>query len=129
MLADDLSDAMADQPDIGRLNKKIHARYRRYAAAFEPEVFNADICGAMVILPPCDRIAETNFGHRFWPLVKSEVITEVLDEVAQGAWLERCGRAHQVVAWTMLERMAQQMPATLIRERSADGVRLAWVRQ
>ena len=128
-LADDLLKAMAGQGDIGRLNKRIYARYHRYAATFEPAVFTANICGSMVIEPTSQRIAKTNFGNRFWPLVKSEVITEVLDEVVQGTWLERCGRAHQVIAWTMLERMARGCAAVLHREESATGVRFVWLRQ
>jgi hypothetical protein len=120
---------MAGQGDIDRRNKRIYARYHRYAAAFEPEVFNAAMGGSMAIEPTSQRIAETNFGNRFWPLVKSEVITEVLDEVVQGAWLERCARAHQVVAWTMLERMARGCAAVLHREESPTGVRFVWLRQ
>ncbi|WP_319404916.1 M14 family metallopeptidase [uncultured Desulfosarcina sp.] len=128
-LADDLLTTMAGQADIDRRNKRIYARYHRYAAAFEPDVFTAAMCGSMAVEPTSQRIAKTNFGNRFWPLVKSEVITEVLDEVVQGAWLERCARAHQVVAWTMLERMARGCAAVLHREESAAGVRFVWLRR
>ena len=128
-LADDLLETMAEQGDIDRLNKMIYARYQRYAAAFEPEVFTANMYKSMVVEPTSPRIANTNYGNRLWPLVKSEVITEVLDEVVQGAWLERCSRAHQVVAWTMLERMAPGCTAVLHREESAAGVRFFWLRQ
>jgi Zinc carboxypeptidase len=128
-LVEDLSAAMGTQEDIGELNRRIHDRYQRYAAAFEPELFNAGMCGTLVVVPTSERIGKTNFGKRYWPLVKSEVITEVLDEVATGPWLERCGRAHQVVAWAMLKRMARAEPAGLMRRETETGVSFAWIRQ
>jgi hypothetical protein len=127
-LAEILSAAMGTQKDIVRLNQHIHGRYRRYAAAFEPEVFNAGMCGNLVVVPTSERIGKTNFGHRYWPLVKSEVITEVLDEVVTGSWLQRCSRAHQVAAWAMLKRMVRAVPARLVRKETNRGVRFAWIR-
>jgi hypothetical protein len=128
-LADKLSAAMEAEPDIAELNRQIYGRYERYAKAFEPEIFNSTLKGSLIVVPTCSRISQTNFAIRKWPTVKSEVITEVLDEVAHGPWLARCTRAHLVVIDTMIRRMQGAGPLRLKREGGPDGVRFSWSRE
>ena len=127
-LAKELARAMSREKEITRLGKRIHQRYRRYAMGFEPQVFQAEFVDSLLVVPPARRLGQTNFAQRYWPLVESEVVTEVLDEVTRGSWLELCCRAHQVVALALMERLARTPPARLRHLRLPHGVRLAWRR-
>jgi hypothetical protein len=128
-LAREMSAAIEKQADIISLNQRIFDRYLRYAKAFEPDVYDSDLAGALVVTPTCERIGKINFAHRKWPLVKSEIITEVLDEVATGPWLERCARAHIVIIKTVLKRMLKQEKAVLDRKEESGTVTFAWQRR
>jgi hypothetical protein len=128
-LAQEMSAALETQADILALNQEIFDRYRRYAKAFEPEVYDSDMAGSLVVTPTCERISKINFGTRKWPLVKSEIITEVLDEVATGPWLARCVRAHLVVIDTVLKRMQKEKKAVLKQKEAPGAVTFAWHRQ
>ena len=127
-LAAEMSVAMGNEQDIVQLNQEIYDRYERYGKAFEPEVFNSKLERSLVVVPTCERISKTNYAHQKWPLVKSEVITEVLDEVARGPWLEQCTRAHLVIIKTMLARIYNTQKAQLVRQEQADGVFFSWRR-
>jgi hypothetical protein len=128
-LAQEMSAALETQADILAMNQEIFDRYRRYAKAFEPDVYDSDMTGALVVTPTCERIGKINFANRKWPLVKSEIITEVLDEVATGPWLERCARAHLVVIDTVLKRMGKEKKAVLERKEESGAVTFAWHRR
>lgn len=129
-LATAMSAALEAEQDIVEQNRRIFDRYRRYAKAFEPEVFDSDMQGALVVVPTCERISETNFGNQKWPLVRSEIITEVLDEVARGPWLERCTRAHLKVIGTVLDHMGQDHEKPVLTRRETGlGVTFSWERQ
>jgi hypothetical protein len=125
-VAQELAEAVAREADIVRLSRRIHQRYRRYAVAFEPEVFKADFVDALLVAPVAERLGETNFAQRYWPLVESEVVTEVLDEVCRGKWLERCCRVHQVAALALLDRLARSPRARLHHASFPHGLHLAW---
>jgi hypothetical protein len=127
-MAQEMSTALETETDILAMNQEIFDRYRRYATAFEPDVYDSDMAGALVVTPTCERIGKINFANRKWPLVKSEIITEVLDEVATGPWLERCARAHLVVIDTVLKRMRKEKKAVLERKEESGAVILAWQR-
>ena len=125
-LSRDMSAALETQADMVALNRLIFDRYRRYAKAFAPQVYDADMAGSLVVTPTCERISKINFGNRKWPLVKSEIITEVLDEVATGPWLERCTRAHLVIIDTVLKRMDRGKKAMLKRKEETGTVTFVW---
>lgn len=127
-LAKELARAMGREEEITRQGKRIHRRYQRYALAFEPQVFKAEFVDSLLVVPPAERLDQTNFAQRYWPLVESEVVTEVLDEVTRGRWLELCCRAHQVVALALLERLARTPRAELRLRRLPHGLHLAWRR-
>lgn len=127
-LAEAFSKEMMRHSTIKELNKRIHDRYRRYAQAFEPEIFKSSITGSIVVVPTSQRIQRTNFGDKFWPLVKSEVITEVLDEVVSGPWLKQCSLAHQALAITMIKRLARSPKAVLHSWKNEIGVHFSWIR-
>jgi len=128
-LAGEMSAALETQADMVALNQQIFDRYLRYAKAFTPEVYDSDMAGSLVVTPTCERIRKINFGNQKWPLVKSEIITEVLDEVATGPWLERCTRAHLVIIDTVLKRMRKEKKALLKRKEKPGTVTFAWKRQ
>lgn len=125
-LAQQLSGAMEKEKDIKELNKQVFSRYSRYAQKFEPELFNASMQGALVIEACNDRLKSTNFAEQNYPLVKSEVVTEVLDEVAGGPWLACCSRAHRVAIDTLLKRLAKSEKAKLQRKIEPEGVSFFW---
>lgn len=126
-LAEAFSKEIALHSNIKELNKRIHKRYRRYAQAFEPELFKSSITGSIVVVPTSQRVRKTNFGDRFWPLVKSEVIAEVLDEVVSGPWLKQCSLAHQALAITMIKRLARSPKAVLHSWKNERGVHFSWL--
>ena len=80
-------------------------------------------------VPTAPRIEASNFGRVHWPVTETELITEVADEVVEGAWLEMCVRAHLTAAMTLLRRLAQT-PRVSLRTLESDGsgLRLAWRR-
>lgn len=125
-LAREMSAALETQADMVAQNRQIFDRYLRYAKAFEPKVYDSDMAGSLVVTPTCERISKINFGNQKWPLVKSEIITEVLDEVATGPWLERCTRAHLVIIDTVLKRMQTENKAVLKRKEEPGTVTFAW---
>ncbi|MEH0018541.1 MAG: M14 family metallopeptidase [Desulfobacter sp.] len=125
-LARKMSDVLGADPETAGINRQIFDRYQRYAKAFEPDVFDSDMQGSLVVVPTCERIKKTNFADRKWPLVRSEIITEVLDEVARGPWLERCTRAHLSVIYALLDHMDQTGRVALVRRETPDGICVAW---
>ena len=125
-LAREMSAALETQADMVALNQQIFDRYLRYAKAFEPEVYDSNMAGSLVVTPTCERIRKINFGNLKWPLVKSEIITEVLDEVATGPWLARCARAHLVIIDTVLKRMQKEKKAVLERKEKPGTVTFTW---
>jgi len=119
--------ALKEEDDIEQLNRRIYHRYRRYALAFEPEIFDASSHRSLVAVPTSQRLRQTNYGNRCWPVVKSEVVTEVLDEVVRGPWLEKCCRAHLAIIWVMLNEMSREnRKAVLDRNATPDGVVFRW---
>ena len=50
-LAREMSAAIEKQADIISLNQRIFDRYLRYAKAFEPEVYDSDMAGSLVVTP------------------------------------------------------------------------------
>jgi hypothetical protein len=128
-IAAQLAEDMSVHADISALNAVLAERYERYARAFEPEVFPASVNDALVVVPTAPRIEASNFGRVHWPVTETELITEVADEVVEGAWLEMCVRAHLTAAMTLLRRLAQT-PRVSLRTLESDGsgLRLAWRR-
>lgn len=127
-LAKAMSESIESNEDIVDLNSEIYERYARYGKAFEPEIFDSNMEGTLVVVPTCERINKTNFGNKKWPLVQSEVITEVLDEVACGPWLEKCTRSHVAIAKAMMDRLSLDEKATLQRRQEHNGATFSWVK-
>ncbi|MCF8076203.1 MAG: hypothetical protein K9K63_14255 [Desulfotignum sp.] len=128
-LAQEISTALETQADMVALNRQIFDRYLRYAKAFNPGVYHSDMAGSLVVTSTGDRIGKINFANRKWPLVKSEIITEVLDEVATGPWLECCARAHLQIINTVVKRLHKEKTAVLGRKEEPGTVTFAWHRQ
>ena len=128
-LAQKMSKNLEKEREILELNHEIYTRYQRYAKAFAPERFDAGMAGALVVVPTCERISQTNFANRKWPLVQSEIVTEVLDEVARGQWLSHCALAHRTVIHTLTEHMAAEKPAGLIRRQTEGGISFSWEKE
>ncbi len=128
-LAGEVAARLGAEPDLAALNARMNLRYEYYARRLAPEVFPASRSRDLMVVPLSERIRPTNFGERHYPLTESELITEVLDEVAEGTWLSRCVRAHLRVAQALLEHLAARGgTARVTARREAGGLVLAWER-
>jgi hypothetical protein len=127
-LARRMNQALSQETDILALNRALGDRYQRYARTPEPAAFPPRTADAVVVVPPQEHIAETIFGTKQWPLTRAEIITEVVDEVVSGSWLERCARAHRRIAEALIGWMIQSTPrAEIERTTRPDGrVRMTW---
>ncbi|HSV91796.1 MAG TPA: M14 family metallopeptidase, partial [Desulfobacterales bacterium] len=124
-----LGRALGAERDIGRLDREIKARYRRYARSWEPTVFPPSAAGRLTVLPSDRRLTGLNFGVQRWPVTISEIVTEVTDEVVDGRLLGLCARAHLTAAWGLLAWLGKQSPGRLVRRPSTRGILLSWEAQ
>jgi hypothetical protein len=119
--------ALARDGDVRNLNRALTARYRRYARHFEPETFPAAGGQRLVLVPPEERVAGTNYAVQRFSVTVSEIITEVTDEVVSGKLLELCSRCHLKAAKALLEFLGRQTPGRIVRTRDERGcLTLSW---
>jgi hypothetical protein len=122
--------ARAIGPDraLRRLGAEFEDRYRRYARAWEPDIFPPAHDRGLVAVPPEKRIAGLNFAEQRFPVTVSEIVTEVTDEVVSGRLLEHCARAHMAAAKALMQWLLGQASAGKLRRRPlpGGGLRLAW---
>ena len=122
-----LGRALGAERDIGRLDREIKERYRRYARSWEPAVFPPSAAGRLTVLPSDRRLTGLNFGVQRWPVTISEIVTEVTDEVVDGRLLGLCARAHLAAAWGLLAWLGKRTPGRLVRRPSrGGGIALSW---
>jgi hypothetical protein len=122
-----MSRAVREDHAIRELDLELKDRYRRYARAWDPDVFPAVGGRGLTILPSENRLAGLNFGVQRFPVTVSEIVTEVTDEVVSGRLLELCACAHLTVARALLEWLGRQKPGRLVRRRSRHGgLVLSW---
>ncbi|MEJ5348128.1 MAG: M14 family zinc carboxypeptidase [Desulfosoma sp.] len=93
-----------DQELVQR-NEEIRERYHRYAQMWEPQIFPSVTPGSVALLPPVARVARLNYCAQQPQVTRFEVITEVVDEVAEGSWLNLCVRGHLAVYEAMIEML------------------------
>ena len=126
-LARAMGRAIGADGDIRRLDRELKGRYRRYARAWEPEVFPPSGGRGLTVLPSDRRLAGLNFGVQRWPVTVSEIVTEVTDEVVDGRLLGLCARAHLAAAWGLLAWLGRRAPGRLVRQPTPEGgLVLAW---
>jgi len=122
-----MSRAVREDHAIRELDLELKDRYRRYARAWDPDVFPAVGGRGLTILPSENRLAGLNFGVQRFPVTVSEIVTEVTDEVVSGRLLALCARAHLTAARALLEWLGRQKPGRLVRRRSRHGgLVLSW---
>jgi hypothetical protein len=87
-LRDFITRGINSNPDVVALNQRAYARYERYGAAFDPEVFRLPITdGVLIEMPLKGSTAEPNGGLDPRVTIWSGT-TEAPDETAHGPWLE-----------------------------------------
>ena len=128
-LARTLRRAMAQEKEIVRMNRKLAALYRTYAFEREPRVFPPSKGETLLILPPMPRNYKTNFAVRYPDVTWCELIVEVPDEVARGASLEQCVRAHLKVQEALIERLSKRALGRVSRDLDLKTgiLRLRWM--
>ncbi len=92
-LRDYITRAINSNPDVVALNQRAYARYERYGAAFDPDVFRLPMTDSVLIeMPLKGSTGEPNGG--FNPRVTIwNGTTEAPDETAHGPWMELVARA------------------------------------
>jgi hypothetical protein len=126
VIAGVLDRAIGAEPDIRRMDRELKDRYRRYARAWEPEVF-PPAPGRLTVLASDRRLAGMTFGEQRFPVTVSEIVTEVTDEVVSGKLLGFCARAHLTAAKGLLQWLGKRAPGRLVRQPTPEGgLVLAW---
>ena len=79
-------------PDVFEMNQRNYARYRRYGAAFDPDVFRLPMVDSVMIEMPLE--GSSGRGGGFNPRVTVwSGTTEAPDETAHGDWMELVAKA------------------------------------
>jgi hypothetical protein len=89
--------AINAQPDVVALNRRAYARYERYGAAFDPEVFRLPMTDSVLIeMPLKGSTGEPNGGFNPRVTIFNGTM-ESPDETAHGPWLQLVANAG--LAW------------------------------
>jgi hypothetical protein len=82
-------------PDVVALNQRAYARYERYGAAFDPEVFRLPMTdGVLIEMPLKGSTGTGDLNGGFNPRVTIwNGTTEAPDETAHGPWMELVAKA------------------------------------
>lgn len=126
-LAQSIQRHVHNDADLVQKNDEIRARYHRYAQRWEPQIFPFVTQGPVALLPPVARVAQLHYSAQ-WPRVtRLEVVTEVVDEVAEGPWLNLCVQGHLAV-WKAMIEVLQARAKKAIKTVAISGrrVRLSW---
>ncbi|MYA34804.1 MAG: hypothetical protein F4164_12665 [Gemmatimonadales bacterium] len=79
--------------DVFELNQRTYARYRRYGAAYDPDVFRLPMTDSVLIeMPLRGSSGESRFGYDPRITIWSGT-TEAPDETAYGPWMELVAKA------------------------------------
>lgn len=86
--------AINSNRDVFEMNQRSYARYRRYGAAFDPEVFRLPMTDSVLIEMPLKGSPADGGGRGFNPKVTIwSGVTEAPDETAHGDWLTLVAKA------------------------------------
>ncbi len=86
--------AINSNRDVFEMNQRNYARYRRYGAAFDPDVFRLPMTDSVLIEMPLKGSRAGGEGRRLNPKVTIwSGVTEAPDETAHGEWLELVAKA------------------------------------
>jgi hypothetical protein len=87
-----ITEGINSNRDVFDLNQRAYARYRRYGADFDPDVFNLPMTDSVMIEMPLK--GSTGSGGGYNPRVTIwSGTTEAPDETAYGPWMELMGKA------------------------------------
>lgn len=78
--------------DVFDMNQRAYARYQRYGAAFDPDVFNLPMTDSVLIEMPLKGSSGSGGGYNPRVTIWSGT-TEAPDETAYGPWMELMGKA------------------------------------
>ncbi len=93
-LRDYITAAINSNRDVFEMNQRAYARYRRYGAAFDPEVFRLPMTDSVLIEMPLKGSRADGGGRGFNPKVTIwSGVTEAPDETAHGDWLKLVAKA------------------------------------
>lgn len=93
-LRDYITAAINANRDVFEMNQRSYARYRRYGAAFDPDVFRLPMTDSVLIEMPLKGSRADGGGRGFNPKVTIwSGVTEAPDETAHGDWLKLVAKA------------------------------------
>jgi hypothetical protein len=93
-LRDHITRAINSNRDVFELNQRAYARYERYGAAFDPDVFRLPMSDSVMIEMPLKGSTGEPSPGAFSPSVTIwSGTTEAPDETAHGPWLELVAKA------------------------------------
>ncbi|MDA0328018.1 MAG: M14 family metallopeptidase [Gemmatimonadetes bacterium] len=94
-IRDYITRGINSNPDVFDLNQRMYAKYERYGAAFDPDVFNLPMTdGVLIEMPLKGSSGEGGGGGGYNPRVTIwSGTTEAPDETAYGPYMELMGKA------------------------------------
>ncbi|HSH75138.1 MAG TPA: M14 family zinc carboxypeptidase, partial [Longimicrobiales bacterium] len=93
-LRDYITRGINSNRDVFELNQRAYARYRRYGADFDPDVFRLPMTDSVLIEMPLKGSSGEGNGGGFSPSVTIwNGTTEAPDETAHGPWMELVAKA------------------------------------
>lgn len=103
--------AVAGTPWLHERNQRWLASYEAYGHRWLPEVSPMNVQGGMLFfyqgIDPAQQPATwRSFALRYPTITLIDWITEVADETAQGAYLEKCAQAHRIANLAMFRLVA-----------------------
>jgi hypothetical protein len=91
-LRDYITRGINSNRDVFEMNQRNYARYRRYGAAFDPEVFRLPMVDSVMIEMPLEGSSGRGGGYNPRVTIWSGT-TEAPDETAHGWWMELIAKA------------------------------------
>ena len=93
-IRDYITAAINSNRDVFEMNQRNYDRYRRYGAAFDPEVFRLPLTDSVLIEMPLKGSSGPSGGGAFNPRITIwSGTTEAPDETAYGPWMELVAKA------------------------------------
>ena len=93
LIRDYITRGINSNRDVFDLNQRAYARYRRYGADFDPDVFNLPMTDSVMIEMPLKGSSGSGGGGYDPDVTIWSGTTEAPDETAYGPWMELMGKA------------------------------------
>ena len=117
---------LGGEEEIVCRNRRLAARYRRYARRPEPDIFPAADHDILTVLPPLGRTRDVNFARHYPRVTESEIVVEVPDEGSDGRSLHLCVQAHYKIQEALLGALGTCRSALVLAGEAEHPEEMVW---